>query len=93
MYGKDGQAVRFPLQPGENVVGRTHDAHVRVPSASVSRRHAVITVQNKRVTLRDEGSLNMTFHNKNQVKQEVEIQTNDHLWFGQISASLVYDPS
>lgn len=93
VYGKQGQAHRFPLKMGENVVGRTHDCHVRVPSASVSRRHAVVTVTDQRVTLRDEGSLNLTFHKKAKVTQEVQIQANDSLWFGQVSGKLIYDSS
>ncbi len=92
IYGKNGQNHRFPLQPGDNVVGRTQDAHIRVPSASVSRRHAIINVQGKKVTLRDEGSLNLTFHNKVQVVQEIEVHPNDQLWFGQVGGSLLYLP-
>lgn len=54
----DGQQTIF-LKPGENVVGRLN-ADVFLSDASVSRRHAVITVGDDAVTVRDENSANGT---------------------------------
>lgn len=54
----DGQQTIF-LKPGENVVGRLN-ADVFLSDPSVSRRHAVITVGDDGVTVRDENSANGT---------------------------------
>lgn len=51
----------FELQPGKNVVGRSGDADIRIDDASLSRSHAVITVDGARITVRDDGSKNGTF--------------------------------
>jgi len=54
----DGQQTVF-LKPGENVVGRLN-ADIFLSDPSVSRRHAVITVGEDGVTVRDENSANGT---------------------------------
>jgi pSer/pThr/pTyr-binding forkhead associated (FHA) protein len=53
----DGQ--HYPLKAGENVVGRLN-AEVFLSDPSVSRKHAVVTVSEQGVTVRDEGSSNGT---------------------------------
>lgn len=49
-----------PLAEGENVVGREPSAAVRIASTSVSRRHAIITVDGDRATVADLQSKNGT---------------------------------
>jgi DNA-binding winged helix-turn-helix (wHTH) protein len=49
------------LAPGENVLGRTHEAAVWVDHGSVSRRHAVIRIAGAQAILEDCGSKNGTF--------------------------------
>ena len=51
----------FRLTEGENLVGREPTAEVFLPSASVSRRHAVITVRGDEATVADLRSKNGTF--------------------------------
>jgi pSer/pThr/pTyr-binding forkhead associated (FHA) protein len=54
-----GGAEPLPLKTGQNVVGRIQ-ADVFLADASISRRHAVVTVGEDGVTVRDEGSSNGT---------------------------------
>jgi hypothetical protein len=51
---------RLPLHDGPNVVGRDPDADVWIDAATVSRRHARITVEAERATIEDLGSKNGT---------------------------------
>jgi len=62
----------FPLQPGDNLVGRWDpdsgafpevDLETDDPEARISRKHALIRV-NENVTIEDIGSLNGTFVNR-----------------------------
>ncbi len=55
---KDGRA--FPLVEGENVLGRDPEAAVFVDDATVSRRHARVTVTGAAALLEDLGSKNGT---------------------------------
>ena len=51
----------FPLHDGDNVVGREPDAQVYLEHPSVSRRHAMISIQQNQVLLHDLESRNGTF--------------------------------
>ena len=53
--------VRFPLEPGEYVIGRDPDAGIRLDSTTVSRRHARLLVGATQTVLEDFGSKNGTF--------------------------------
>lgn len=57
----------FPLQDGENVMGRTAETPIELPSSKVSRRHAAIHVSGGRVEIEDLGSSNGTFLNGKRV--------------------------
>lgn len=49
---------RFPLRPGDNVVGRATDCDVIIADNAVSRRHCVLRVERGAVRIRDLGSGN-----------------------------------
>jgi DNA-binding winged helix-turn-helix (wHTH) protein len=51
---------QFPLAPGENVLGRDPKADVTIASTTVSRRHAIITIEGNEATLVDLQSKNGT---------------------------------
>jgi DNA-binding winged helix-turn-helix (wHTH) protein len=52
---------KFPLHEGANVLGRDPNADVTIDDATVSRRHAVITISGKKTTIEDLASKNGTF--------------------------------
>jgi len=51
----------YPLAAGENVVGRDPNADVPIASATVSRRHAIITITGNEAMLVDLQSKNGTW--------------------------------
>jgi len=51
----------FPLQEGQNVLGRDVDADVQIDDTTVSRKHAAITIRDGAVTIEDLSSKNGTF--------------------------------
>ena len=65
----DGTQREVALRKPVGVIGRQTDCHIRIPSASVSRHHCEISVDDGGVTLRDLGSSNGTFVNKQRIQQ------------------------
>lgn len=83
-----GRELRFVLVEGENVVGRAADAHIRIPSNRVSRRHARIVVDGDSVTVEDLGSKNGVFVGEAQVNEPTRLAHGDELRLGQMAATL-----
>ena len=54
-------AIEVPLYEGENVLGRDPGPRGAIPDASVSRRHAKLTLSGDTATLEDLGSKNGSF--------------------------------
>lgn len=72
----------LPLAEGENVVGRGHEADVRIPVSQVSRRHARVVVEGSRVTVEDLGSRNGTFVRGEAVEKATLLADGDEVGFG-----------
>ena len=72
----------LPLAVGESVVGRGHDADVRIPVSEVSRRHARVVVEKSRVTIEDLGSRNGTFVRGVAAKRPTPLADGDEVAFG-----------
>lgn len=70
------------LRPGENLLGRTFDAAVRVDQTSVSRRHAIIRVSESGATIEDCGSKNGTFVGNDRVSRQRVLQDGDRILLG-----------
>jgi hypothetical protein len=51
----------FPLQEGENILGRDAAADIQIDDTTVSRKHAAITIRKDVVTLEDLDSKNGTY--------------------------------
>ena len=85
-----GRVRRFPLIPGENLVGRGASAKVVLKYPDLSRRHALITVAGEEVALRDLGSRNRTFVDDTAVEPEVDVEVKPgaRLRFGSVEARL-----
>ncbi len=64
------------------VIGRSPECNLKVNSAAISRQHAVITIDNDIVKVRDLGSTNGTFLNGERISKEEEIHDGCLLQFG-----------
>ena len=80
---------RYPRIEGENVVGRAVDCDVSLDLASISRRHAVITVDGSRVTLRDLDSKNGTFVRGLRIDRAVELSDRQEIRLGSVTAIVI----
>jgi DNA-binding winged helix-turn-helix (wHTH) protein len=70
------------LRPGENVLGRAHEAAVWIDDSSVSRRHAIVRVSEGGATLEDAESRNGTFRSGQRVKDTVPLEDGDEFVLG-----------
>lgn len=66
----------FDLKEGENLLGRSSEADIKILSNGVSKRHLKLIVNNEMVFLQDLNSSNGTFVNEN-VVQRSEVGTGD----------------
>jgi DNA-binding winged helix-turn-helix (wHTH) protein len=72
----------FPLAPGDNIIGRDPRSEIWLDDESVSRRHAVITVQDEATRVRDLDSTNGTFLNRSPLESAAVLQDGDVLRVG-----------
>jgi pSer/pThr/pTyr-binding forkhead associated (FHA) protein len=84
------EPATFKLKEGENLVGRLAECDICVDDTSLSRQHAVVTVQSGKVTVKDLGSKNHTFAGDKEITSEVEIRLDTRLKFGAVEAHLIY---
>jgi len=75
---------RATLIVGENVLGRDPTANVLVDVVGVSRRHAMIVVSGKEVTLRDLASKNGTFANGERITDPVGLPDDTEIRLGPV---------
>src|SRR5262245_54187031 len=75
-------AQRFPLYPGEHLIGRDPDVSIRIDASTVSRRHARLLVNGDGVLLEDSGSKNGTFHRDARVSAPVRLTDGDGFRIG-----------
>jgi DNA-binding winged helix-turn-helix (wHTH) protein len=75
---------RFPLSPGEHVVGRDPDVEVRLDAPTVSRRHARLVVTTDGTVLEDFGSKNGTFRAGERVTSTIELADGDSIGIGSV---------
>jgi pSer/pThr/pTyr-binding forkhead associated (FHA) protein len=84
-----GSWQAFPLWAGENRIGRDQSLEVCLDHAGASRLHALLTIEEEKVTVRDLGSRNGTFVGGEKIDGEVVLHAGDALRFGDIEARLV----
>jgi two-component system response regulator AtoC len=77
---------------GTAVVGRTRETDITIASATVSRRHARITVTEKAVALMDLESHNGTRVNGERLSSEHFLSYGDVITFGDVTALFEEDP-
>lgn len=78
---------RFLLDTENTTVGRSQDADILLDDISVSRRHAVFTRTDQGVVVKDVGSLNGTYVNRQMVDEQL-LQPGDEVQIGKFR--LVY---
>ncbi|MCA9293682.1 MAG: FHA domain-containing protein [Phycisphaerales bacterium] len=83
VFKENGDRKEVPVKPGKHVIGRGEDASIRVPLASVSRRHCEIEVTEDAVLVRDLGSSNGTKRNYQPI-DEAELRAGDVLSVGDV---------
>jgi hypothetical protein len=100
--GRKGQ--EFPLEQGNNFIGRWDpetgafpevDLEQDDPEAKISRKHALIRIENGKITVEDIGSLNGTFVNRQprlQPGTPVELKSGDEIIIGKTFLKLVIEP-
>ena len=84
----DGRDVM--LAEGENLIGRGADAAIHIDNPEVSRRHAMLTVSGKTVSIEDLGSKNGTHRNGRRITAPVPLADGDEIWIGLNLASLKF---
>ena len=77
----DGTSQEIVLRQERLVVGREKSAPLRVPARSVSRQHCEFVAEEGRIVVRDLGSSNGTFVNRERV-EEAELQPGDLISIG-----------
>jgi Transcriptional regulatory protein, C terminal/FHA domain len=77
--------LEVALYEGENVLGRDRGPRGSIPDASVSRRHAKITLAGERATLEDLGSKNGTFAGEKRVEEPTALNDGDTLRLGLVT--------
>ena len=87
---KASLAVIFGAKPATiklrlpTLVGRSHEASVRVSASLVSRHHCELFEQNDRLMVRDLNSSNGTFLNDQRIEEPTALTTQDQLTIGEI---------
>lgn len=75
-------AERVSLSGGDNVVGRSAEADVRLNVPGVSRRHAKIVIEGEAAFVEDLGSKNGTFVGNERIETRCPIGPHDDIVFG-----------
>jgi DNA-binding winged helix-turn-helix (wHTH) protein len=81
----------FFLPFGEALVGRSGDATVHIPRATMSRHHARLHVTADAVFLEDLGSKNGTYVNGQRIVDRLAVGPGDEIRFGKVHAHLMKD--
>ena len=85
-----GMAQRrdIKLVAGENTVGRGLESTIMIDHDQISRKHAVFTVRDNKVYLRDLGSTNGTFLEGERVTSEILCPAGSKIGLGKVEARL-----
>jgi len=79
----DGSRLTYDLTAGEHTIGASEDCEVQMAATGVSRRHAVLTIGNGTLTVRDLDSKNGTFVNGRKIEERT-VDEGDWIGFGPI---------
>jgi FHA domain/zinc-ribbon domain len=79
--------VRFPLESDITQAGRHPESDIFLDDITVSRRHAEFLTRDQVTTVRDVGSLNGTYVNRERI-EEIQLSSGDEVQIGKFK--LVY---
>jgi hypothetical protein len=77
-----GAGQLLPIAPGTLVLGRSSSADLRLPHASISRRHARLQRRGERFFLEDLGSQNGTYIDDERLSSECEVLPGQRIHIG-----------
>ncbi len=80
----------FPIEEGENILGRDLANEIVISDPEVSRRHARFFIRDENVFVEDLGSTNGTFLNGERISSPQQLRTGDVITFGE-SVVLVFE--
>ncbi len=90
MFKSNGEPKAFHIEQGRTVIGRRDDCDLRIPLSQISRKHAILTVEEKKVVLKDLGSANGTYINNKRISEE-ELRPGDHIVIGPVVFTVQID--
>ncbi len=76
------QLQEFELPAGQTIIGRGSSCNLTIDDDLMSRDHAIVRVDDGRVTIRDLGSRNGTWVNAARIEDDVELHDGDRIRFG-----------
>lgn len=82
----------FPLKEGKNLVGRSTNCQIRFNDLDVSKEHALIIAENKKLVLLDNQSRNGTFVNGVMINK-TNLKRGDRVSFNQTLCDVIYLPT
>lgn len=91
LFTPHGRRKDIPLTPGVTTVGRRPDCEVRIPLASVSRRHCEFHIGDASVQVKDLGSANGVLVNRQPIQEIQELAAGDMIHIGTLSFVLQID--
>jgi pSer/pThr/pTyr-binding forkhead associated (FHA) protein len=77
-----GTGQLLPIRQGTVILGRSSSCDLRLPHASISRRHARLTRRGERLILEDLGSQNGTFVDDERVASPRELELGQRIHIG-----------
>jgi pSer/pThr/pTyr-binding forkhead associated (FHA) protein len=90
MFKSSGEPKAFHIERGKTVIGRRDDCDLRIPLSQISRRHAILTVDEKQALLKDLGSVNGTYVNNKRISEQT-LQAGDHIVIGPVVFTVQID--
>ena len=81
IIGGDHLGAVHKIDKTRAIIGRGHDADIRIADDGISREHVEVMGEHEHITVRDLGSTNGTFHNGRKV-DEVELFDGDKISIG-----------
>jgi pSer/pThr/pTyr-binding forkhead associated (FHA) protein len=90
VFKETGEQKVFPIGSGKTIIGRKEDCDLRIPLGEISRKHAVLLVEDDAVVLRDLGSANGTYINNRRITEQ-ELFAGDHVVVGPVVFTVVID--